>query len=63
MLPVQALCHPPLTSAHRGANGIGVRVLAEVPGSAPTRRTRRRGCGGGVWRWGWTTAMFKKARL
>jgi len=46
MLPVQALCHPPLTSAHRGANGIWVRALAEVPGSAPARRNRR-GCRGG----------------
>jgi hypothetical protein len=47
MLPVQALCHPPLTSAHRGANDIGVRALAEVPGSAPARCDRRRCRGGG----------------
>jgi hypothetical protein len=47
MLPVQALCHPPLTSAHRGANGIGVRALAEVPGNAPARCDRRRCRGGG----------------
>jgi hypothetical protein len=47
MLPVQALCHPPLTSAHRGANGTGVRALAEVPGSAPARRDGRR-CRGGA---------------
>jgi len=47
MLPVQALCHPPLTSAHRGANGIGVRALAEVPRSAPARCDRRRCRGGG----------------
>ena len=47
ILPVQALCHPPLTSAHRGANGLWVRALAEVPGSALARRDRRRCRGGG----------------
>ena len=63
MLPVQALCHPPLTSAHRGANGMWVSALAEVPGGAPALRDSRRCRGGGVWRRGRTTAMFEKASL
>jgi hypothetical protein len=63
MLPVQALCHPPLTSAYRGAHGIWVRALAEVPGGTPTRRDRRRCRGGGVWRRGRTTSMVEQACL
>jgi hypothetical protein len=60
VLPLQALCHRPLPSPHRGANGMRVSALEEAPGDAPALRDSPRGRGEGVWcRWQ-TTALCQR---
>jgi hypothetical protein len=60
VLSLQALCHRPLTSPHRCANGREVSELEEAPNDAPPLRASMRCRGGGVWRRWRTTAMCQR---